>query len=138
MSNVMMLVGNHLRLRNHLRFFLITAQDLLSAMSTAVTLIPSDIFNFPEIVSYATFDDDIFENEECLVFTIEFDENDLDPRDRGEVDIVRSVLLTRIQDTSFMCFQAQSFASILVDCDANFIFDRATCSFDGGPAELCK
>ena len=87
---------------------------------------------------YVTVDDGISENEECLVFTLSVNEDELDERDRGELDIVRSVLLLRIEDGTLSCFQAQLFASILVDCDARFFFDITTCSFDGAPAERCK
>ena len=97
-------------------------------------------FSRPPVIlhQYTIVNDGISENEECLVFTLSVDEDELDARDRGNLDILRSVLLLRIEDGTLRCFQALNFASILVDCDADFVFDITTCSFDGAPAERCK
>ena len=87
--------------------------------------------------AFSTLQDNMMEEEECLVFTLSINETALDPRDRGQVDLANDVALLRIQDPALMCTQALSLASILVDCDANFPFGAVSCSFDEGPPQPC-
>lgn len=82
--------------------------------------------------------DDVQEEEECLVFSLTINETQLDVRDRGEVDLDISVTLARLQDVRFTCIQSQSIGTIVVNCDGNFLFDEITCSFDGLTPEPCK
>ena len=83
--------------------------------------------------------DDLNEPEECLVFILSINETALDPRDRGQVDIKRTVAPLKIQDPTLTCTQNQSLqANILVDCLANFIFSEVACSFDDAAPQPCK
>lgn len=110
-------------------------------MSLTINLFPGGFISRPPILLlYNIVNEGISENEECLIFTLSVNEDDLDERDRGALDFVRSVLLLRIEDTDpdITCSQAQSLAEILVGCDVNFAIDQTTCSFDGTPAEPCK
>ena len=48
--------------------------------------------------AYLAAQDDIVEDEECLVFSLSINETALDPRDQGQVDFDNSVALVRIED----------------------------------------
>ena len=103
------------------------------AMSGVLPSIPS------QTVTLMAIQDDLIESEECLVFSLSIIETALDPRDRGQVDIARTVALLRIQDPALMCTQDRSLVStILLNCEANFPFDEVSCSFDGAPLQSCK
>lgn len=114
----------------------IAVDDLTGASPRTVSLPPLGSGQISILFSSAI--DNLDEEEECLVFILSVDETQLDPRDQGQVDIDSDVALGRLQDVQFTCTQNQSVASILVDCDGNFVFDEITCLIDGATPEPCK
>ncbi|XP_064395240.1 uncharacterized protein LOC135342430 isoform X2 [Halichondria panicea] len=114
----------------------ITLDDLIGASPRTVSLPPLGSGQISILFSSSI--DNLDEEEECLVFILSVDETQLDPRDQGQVDIDSDVALGRLQDVQFTCTQNQSVASILVDCDGNFVFDEITCLFDGATPEPCN
>ena len=114
------------------------SEDLSSADTVVFNLhLGNPLIDPPQPFAFLTSQDDMMEEEECLVFTLSINETALDPRDQGQVDLANDVALLRIQDPALMCTQALSLASIFVDCDANFPFGAVSCSFDGGSAQPC-
>ena len=96
-------------------------------------IVPDIVYTFPAI------QDDLNEPPECLLFNLSIIETALDPRDRGQVDIARTITLLRIQDLALICTQEKNHIStILVNCGANFQFSEVICSFDGFPPQSCK
>ena len=79
--------------------YLPTAEDLVNATVETVGLFAGGFIPPFVSVAYVAEEDDIRENAECLVLTLSVDEDALVERDRGQVDIIRSVALLRIQDT---------------------------------------
>ena len=123
-----------------LYFKIVFSDDLLSGDRVVYNLHLGNplIFVPPLPSAFLALQDDMTEEEECLVFVLSINETALDPRDQGQVDIANDVALLRIQDPALMCTQAESLASIFVDCDANFPFGAVNCSFDGGLPQPCK
>ena len=123
-------------------FALIATDDLLDGESIFLNLklvMGSVLPSTPTHVTFMAIQDDLNEGEECLMFDLSINETALDPRDREHVDIANNIALLRIQDPALTCSQDRSLiTSILVNCEANFPFNRVTCSFDGAPLQPCE
>ena len=75
--------------------------DLIDASTqTANVFVGGFRIPFPGNVQFFALDDDLKEDEECLLLVLSFNEDDLDDRDKGLVDLVGSVALVRIEDFS--------------------------------------
>ena len=77
-----------------------TVVDLASGSPLTIDVFAGGFRPPPKVAEFTALEDDLQENEECLLLVLSFNEDDLNDRDKGLVDLVDSVALVRIIDTS--------------------------------------